>query len=57
MSREGDPRYHLLVTPTLCWLDYLTINELEAGELSGLEMRLADGTPDVHHIAQAANTT
>ncbi|CFV20980.1 adenosine kinase [Yersinia pseudotuberculosis] len=54
VSREGDPRYHLLVTPTLCWLDYLTINELEAGELSGLEMRLADGTPDVHHIAQAA---
>jgi sugar/nucleoside kinase (ribokinase family) len=39
VSRKGDPRYQPLVLPALRHLDYLVINELEAGEFSGLEMR------------------
>lgn len=54
VSRKGDPRYQPLVLPTLCHLDYLVINELEAGEFSALEMRDADDAPHIDHIAQAA---
>jgi sugar/nucleoside kinase (ribokinase family) len=36
VSRKGDPRYQPLVLPALRHLDYLVINELEAGEFSGL---------------------
>ncbi|HKN05273.1 MAG TPA: carbohydrate kinase family protein [Buttiauxella sp.] len=55
VSRQGDPRYRPMVLPVLRWLDYLVINELEAGEFSGLEIRNADGTPHVENIAHAAN--
>ncbi|MCC3262905.1 carbohydrate kinase family protein, partial [Paenibacillus polymyxa] len=37
VSSKGDPRYQPLVLPALRHLDYLVINELEAGEFSGLE--------------------
>ncbi len=43
VSRKGDPRYQPLVLPALRHLDYLVINELEAGEFSGLEIRLPNG--------------
>ncbi|HCI6489809.1 TPA: carbohydrate kinase family protein [Klebsiella pneumoniae] len=36
-------------------LDYLTINELEASEFSGLEIRLPNGEPHVANIARAAS--
>ena len=54
VSRKGDPRYQPLVIPCLPWLDYLVINELEAGEFSGLPMRTADDAPHIDNIATAA---
>ncbi|WP_368761383.1 carbohydrate kinase family protein, partial [Klebsiella quasipneumoniae] len=55
VSRKGDPRYRPLVLPALAHLDYLTINELEASEFSGLEIRLPNGEPHVANIASAAS--
>ncbi|ANR79764.1 sugar kinase [Kosakonia sacchari] len=54
VSRKGDPRYQPLVLPCLPHLDYLVINELEAGEFSGLAMRTADDRPHIENIASAA---
>ncbi|WP_373964290.1 carbohydrate kinase family protein [Kosakonia sacchari] len=54
VSRKGDPRYQPLVLPCLPHLDYLVINELEAGEFSGLAMRTADDGPHIDNIALAA---
>lgn len=54
VSRQGDPRYRPLVMPALPWLDYLVINELEAGEFSGLAMRKNDDTPDIDAIGNVA---
>nr|WP_249434427.1 carbohydrate kinase family protein [Enterobacter bugandensis] len=54
VSRKGDPRYQPLVLPALRHLDYLVINELEAGDFSGLEMRDADDALNIAHIADAA---
>ncbi|MBL5885757.1 putative sugar kinase YdjH [compost metagenome] len=55
VSRKGDPRYQPLVLPALRYVDYLVINELEAGEFSGLEMRDSSNTPNILHIAEAAS--
>ncbi|XES84605.1 carbohydrate kinase family protein [Franconibacter pulveris] len=55
VSRQGDPRYQPLVMPALRWLDYLIINELEAGEFSGLPVRHPDGAPHTENIATAAS--
>ncbi|WP_125451889.1 carbohydrate kinase family protein [[Enterobacter] lignolyticus] len=54
VSRKGDPRYQPLVLPALRHLDYLVINELEAGEFSGLAIRSANGEPEIDNIARAA---
>ncbi|NBD00567.1 sugar kinase [Atlantibacter hermannii] len=54
VSRQGDPRYQPLVMPALPWLDYLVINELEAGEFSGQPMRRDDQTPDIDAIGAVA---
>lgn len=54
VSRKGDPRYQPLVMPALRHLDYLVINELEAGEFSGLEIRQPNGELHIPHIATAA---
>ncbi|HEY4436250.1 MAG TPA: carbohydrate kinase family protein [Lelliottia sp.] len=55
VSRKGDPRYQPLVLPALRYVDYLVINELEAGEFSGLEMRDSSDAPNILHIAKAAS--
>ncbi|WP_144243042.1 carbohydrate kinase family protein [Citrobacter sp. S-77] len=55
VSRKGDPRYQPLVMPALRHLDYLVINELEAGEFSGLEIRQPNGELHIPHIASAAS--
>ena len=55
VSRKGDPRYQPLVLPCLPHLDYLVINELEAGEFSGLDMRTAADAPHIDNIATAAS--
>ncbi|WP_406706119.1 carbohydrate kinase family protein [Sodalis sp.] len=39
VSRQGGPHYREQVLPALRWLDYLIINELEAGEFTGLALR------------------
>lgn len=54
VSRKGDPRYQPLVLPVLKYLDYLVINELEAGEFSGLPIRGEDNAPLTDNIARAA---
>ncbi len=54
VSRQGDPRYRPLVLPALRWLDYLVINELEAGEFTGLALRTANGSLQQSLMAQAA---
>ncbi|WP_413503746.1 carbohydrate kinase family protein [Serratia grimesii] len=54
VSRQGDPRYRPLVLPALRWLDYLVINELEAGEFTGLALRGADNRLQQPLMAQAA---
>ncbi len=54
VSRKGDPRYRPLVNPALRHLDYLVINELEAGEFSQLDVRHANGDPHTENIAEAA---
>lgn len=54
VSRKGDPRYQPLVLPALRHLDYLVINELEAGEFSGLEIRDSHDALNMAHIADAA---
>lgn len=55
VSRKGDPRYQPLVFPALRHLDYLVINELEAGEFSGLATRDDNDSPHIANIAQAAS--
>lgn len=54
VSRQGDPRYRPLVLPALRWLDYLVINELEAGEFTGLALRAANGEVQPQLMAEAA---
>lgn len=54
VSRKGDPRYQPLVLPALRYLDYLVINEMEAGAFSGLAIRTASGEPDIDAIARVA---
>ncbi|MGL4861142.1 MAG: carbohydrate kinase family protein [Enterobacteriaceae bacterium] len=54
VSRQGDPRYQSLLLPTLPWLDYLIINELEAGELTGLSLRDSSGEIVATTVAAAA---
>ncbi|WP_114191513.1 carbohydrate kinase family protein [Edaphovirga cremea] len=54
VSRQGDPRYQSLVLPSLRWLDYLVINELEAGEFTGLALREVQGSLDVPLMEEAA---
>jgi sugar/nucleoside kinase (ribokinase family) len=54
VSRQGDPRYRPLVLPALRWLDYLVINELEAGEFTGLALCTANGSLQQSLMAQAA---
>ena len=54
VSRKGDPRYQPLVLPALRHVDYLVINELEAGEFSNLEMRDSHDALDIANIARAA---
>jgi sugar/nucleoside kinase (ribokinase family) len=54
VSRKGDPRYQPLVLPALRHVDYLVINELEAGEFSNLAMRDSNDAPDTANIARAA---
>jgi sugar/nucleoside kinase (ribokinase family) len=47
-------RFQEVVIPALDHIDYLIVNEIEAGETSGLRIRRGDGSFDRDALAQAA---
>lgn len=51
---EDSDRYKQVVTPTLKYADYLIINELEAGKITGFKTRGADGKLDTVALRHAA---
>lgn len=53
VSEEGD-RFRSVVLPCLKYVDYLVINEVEAGACLGRELRNPDGTIDPEIVGQAA---
>jgi Sugar kinases, ribokinase family len=54
VSVDEPVRARKVVLPTLPYVDYLIINELEAATLVGKPLRQADGTPHAAGIADAA---
>jgi len=53
VSAEG-ARFQEVVVPALDHIDYLILNEIEAGECSGIRIRKADGSFDRDALAEAA---
>lgn len=51
VSEEGS-RFQSIVTPSLPYLNYLIINETEAGLLAGISPRFPDGKPDCESLKQ-----
>lgn len=54
VSVDDPARAQRVVLPTLPYVDYLIINELEAATLTGQSLRTPDGTPDLIQIPHAA---
>ena len=53
---EDSDRFKLVITPALKFVDYLIINELEAGKITGFKTRGADGKIDTVALRHAAGT-
>jgi sugar/nucleoside kinase (ribokinase family) len=53
VSEDGD-RFKSIVTPALKHVDYLIVNELEAGRIAGFKTRAADGKIDTVALRHAA---
>ena len=51
---EDSDRFNKIVTPALKHVDYLIINELEAGKTTGFKIRLPDGKLDTVALRHAA---
>jgi sugar/nucleoside kinase (ribokinase family) len=51
---EDSNRFKALVTPALKYVDYLIVNELEAGKITGFKTRSADGKIDTVALRHAA---
>ncbi len=51
---ETSERFMRVVYPALDHIDYLILNEIEAGEISGCTIRLPDGGYDRHELKMAA---
>ncbi len=51
---EDSDRFNKIVTPALKHVDYLIINELEAGKTTGFKIRQADGKLDTVALRHAA---
>ncbi|MBL9137738.1 MAG: carbohydrate kinase family protein [Verrucomicrobiales bacterium] len=51
---EDSDRYAKFVVPALKYTDYLIVNELEAGKISGFKIRQTDGTLDTVSLRHAA---
>ena len=55
VSEDGD-RYKTVISPALKHVDYLIINELEAGRIAGFKTRGADGKLDTVALRHAAGS-
>ncbi len=55
VSEDGD-RYKTVISPALKYVDYLVINELEAGRIAGFKTRGADGKLDTVALRHAAGS-
>jgi len=53
VSEEGD-RFSKIVRPCLPYIDYLIFNEIEAGSVTCLKIRRADGSIDTSALKEAA---
>lgn len=53
---EDTDRYTRLIVPALKYTDYLIVNELEAGKISGFRIRQTDGTLDTVSLRHAAGS-
>jgi sugar/nucleoside kinase (ribokinase family) len=51
---EDSDRFKTIVTPALKHVDYLMVNELEAGKIAGFKTRTADGRIDTVALRHAA---
>jgi sugar/nucleoside kinase (ribokinase family) len=51
---EDSDRFKTIVTPALKYVDYLIVNELEAGKIAGFKTRGADGKIDTVALRHAA---
>ncbi|PID56838.1 ribokinase [candidate division KSB3 bacterium] len=51
---EASDRFTRLVTPALCYVDYLILNELEAGYTVGITLRRDDGTLEASRLRETA---
>lgn len=51
---ENSDRFTRLVTPALKYVDYLILNEIEAGRTVGIELRAEDGTLRGEHLRSTA---
>lgn len=51
---EASDRFNRIVTPALPYVDHLIINEIEAGKITGLEIRKADNSYDMETLKKAA---
>jgi sugar/nucleoside kinase (ribokinase family) len=51
---ENSDRFTRLVTPALKYVDYLILNEFEAGRTVGIELRREDGTLRAEHLRLTA---
>jgi sugar/nucleoside kinase (ribokinase family) len=51
---EASDRFRKIVTPCLKYIDYLIVNEIEAGETTGLKIRRDDKTIDNDNLVKSA---
>ena len=51
---EDSDRFNKIVTPALKYVDYLIVNEIEAGKTTGFKIRQADGQLDTVALRHAA---
>ncbi len=53
---ENSDRFSKIVSPTLKYVDYCILNEIEAGKTTGFKIRQADGKLDTVALRHAAGT-
>ncbi len=53
---ESSDRFKKIVTPCLPYTDYLIVNEVEAGQIAGLEIRKKDDSINKNNVFEAAES-